>query len=123
AGAAATGEAAAALVRSAGGARLFAVIIPSLIQVDPSRWRASLQRFGLPPDRYDPNRPNVLFRRIFERQGIPVLDLAGPFRKAIQQGKRIYYPIDQHLTPAGYRLMAEHVAEVLASASRDEDEP
>jgi acetyltransferase AlgX (SGNH hydrolase-like protein) len=86
------------------------VIISSLIQVDPVRWRASLARFGLDPSRYDRNRPNALFRGIFERHGIPVLDLTEPFAEAIQKGERIYYPIDQHLTPAGYRLMAEQVA-------------
>jgi lysophospholipase L1-like esterase len=109
-GAAATEQAVAELVRSKDGARVLAVIIPSLLQVDPVRWRASLARFGLDPARYDRNRPNALFRGIFERHGIPVLDLTEPFAEAIQKGERIYYPIDQHLTPAGYRLMAEQVA-------------
>jgi hypothetical protein len=39
-----------------------------------------------------------------------VLDLTQPFAGAIRKGEKIYYPIDQHLTPAGYRRMAEAVA-------------
>lgn len=109
-GAAATEKAVSALARSAGGRRVLAVIIPSLIQVDPARWNASLERFGLDPARYDRTRPNDLLREIFRRHGISILDLTAPFAEAIGRGERIYLPIDQHLTPAGYRLMAERVA-------------
>lgn len=112
-GGAATDKAVASLVRSAGGARVVAVIIPSLIQVDRARWQASLKRFGLDPQKYDPDQPTWLFRQIFARHGIPVVDLTGPFTQAIGKGQKIYYPIDQHLTPAGYRRMAEVVAGTL----------
>lgn len=108
-GAAATEKAVAELGRE-GGPRILAVIIPSLIQVDPTRWNASLERFGLDPARYDPRRPNDLLRGICGRHGISILDLTPPFAEAIGRGERIYLPIDQHLTPAGYRLMAEKVA-------------
>jgi lysophospholipase L1-like esterase len=109
-GAAATELAVAELVRSADDVRVLAVIIPSLIQVDPARWQSSLQRFRLDPSRYDRNRPNALFRGIFERQGIAVLDLTPAFAEAIRKGERIYFPIDQHLTPEGYRRLAAEVA-------------
>lgn len=109
-GAAATEKAAAELARSAGGTRIVAVIVPSLIQVDPARWDASLERFGLDPAHYDHHRPNRLLREIFGRHGISILDLTEPFAEAIGRGESIYLPIDQHLTPAGYRLMAEKVA-------------
>jgi lysophospholipase L1-like esterase len=110
-GAGETEKAVAGLARSAGGSRVLAVIVPSLIQVDPSRWQAALRRFHLDPKRFDPQRPNQLIRTIFGRQGVPVLNLTDAFAAAIRRGERIYYPIDQHLTPAGYRLMAEVVAE------------
>lgn len=110
-GAAATERAVAGLVAGAGRGRVLAVIIPSLIQVDPSRWQTNLKRFGLDPARYDPNRPNQIFGEIFDRHGIPVLDLTGPFAAAISRQQKIYYAIDQHLTPAGYALTAERVAE------------
>jgi lysophospholipase L1-like esterase len=108
-GAAETERAVAALAADAGNARVLAVIIPSLIQVDPRRWQANLQRFGLDPARYDRTRPNQIFQGIFARHGIPVLDLTGPFSQALARGQKIYYSIDQHLTPAGYELAAERI--------------
>jgi lysophospholipase L1-like esterase len=112
-GAAATERAVAELARGAGRVRLQAVILPSILQVDPARWRATLERFGLDPARYDPDRPNQILREIFVRHGIPVLDPSDEFRAALARGERIYYPIDQHLTPAGYELLAEKVAATL----------
>ena len=109
-GAAATEKAVAGLARNVGGTRILAVIVPSLIQVDPSRWDASLKRFGLDPARYDRHRPNGLLLGIFGRHGISILDLTEPFAEAIGRGESIYLPVDQHLTPAGYRLMAEKAA-------------
>jgi lysophospholipase L1-like esterase len=109
----ATEKAIEGLARSAGGARVLAVIVPSLIQVDSARWRSSLERFGLAPGRYDRHRPNRLFRTAFARHGIPVLDLTAAFTAAIREGEKTYYPIDQHLTPAGYRRMAREVADAL----------
>jgi lysophospholipase L1-like esterase len=93
--------------------RVVAVLIPSLPQVDPQRWKTVLAQLGLDPAGHDPRRPNRLFREIFERHGVPVLDLTDTFEKAVKEGQRIYYPIDQHLTPAGYELMARTVAEAL----------
>lgn len=115
-GAAATEEAVARLASR--GVPAVAVLIPSLPQVDPRRWTALLEQFGLDPGGYDPRRPNRLFREIFERHGVPVLDLADPFAAAIRQGQGIYYPIDQHLTPAGYDLMARTIGDFLPGALR-----
>jgi lysophospholipase L1-like esterase len=95
------------------GIPVVAVLIPSLPQVDPRRWTALLDQFGLDPSGHDPRRPNRLFREIFERHGVPVLDLTDTFGAAVRQGRRIYYPIDQHLTPAGYDLMARTIGEFL----------
>jgi lysophospholipase L1-like esterase len=111
-GAEATERAVAELARVARfrSTRVVAVLIPSLPQVDPAKWQAVLTQLGLDPARHDPLRPNRLFREIFELHGIPVLDLTGTFRKAVGEGRRIYYPIDQHLSPEGYELMARTVA-------------
>ena len=92
------------------GKKVLAVLVPSLPQVDPARWNAVLAQLGLDAREHDPLRPNRLFREMFERHGIPVLDLTESFRKA---GRKIYYPIDQHLTPEGYELLARSVAERL----------
>lgn len=95
-----------------------AVLIPSLPQVDPRRWTAVLSQLGLDPASHDPRRPNRLFREIFERHGVPVLDLTETFEAAVRQGERIYYPIDQHLTPAGYDLMARTIGDFLPGVLR-----
>ncbi|HEY4563279.1 MAG TPA: hypothetical protein VIJ36_09880, partial [Thermoanaerobaculia bacterium] len=116
-GAAETERAVAGLAADTGRARVLAVIIPSLIQVDPRRWQANLQRFCLDPARYDRTRPNEIFRGIFARHGIPVVDLTEPFSQALARGQKIYYSIDQHLTPAGYRLAAESIGGELSSPS------
>ncbi|HET9209341.1 MAG TPA: GDSL-type esterase/lipase family protein [Thermoanaerobaculia bacterium] len=116
-GAAETERAVARLAADAGGARVQAVVIPSLIQVDPHRWQANLRRFGLDPARYDRTRPNQIFEGIFARHNIPVLDLTEPFSAALARGQKIYYSIDQHLTPAGYRLAAERIGRGLNAPS------
>ncbi|MES1240537.1 MAG: GDSL-type esterase/lipase family protein [Acidobacteriota bacterium] len=113
-GAEATEEAVARLASR--GVPAVAVLIPSLPQVDPRRWTALLGQFGLDPAGYDSRRPNRLFREIFERHGVPVLDLTDTFETAVRQGQRIYYPIDQHLTPAGYDLMARTIGDFLPGA-------
>src|SRR6185295_15505483 len=64
-GADATEKAVAGLARSAGGARVLAVILPSLLQADPRRWQAALSRFDLAPRDYARERPDRLFRAMF----------------------------------------------------------
>jgi lysophospholipase L1-like esterase len=109
-GAAVTERAVADLVRGAGRTRVVAVIVPSLLQVDAALWKATLDRLGLDPARHDPDRTTRIFREMFERRGVPVVDLSGPFREAIARGERLYFPIDRHLTPEGYERLAQEVA-------------
>jgi lysophospholipase L1-like esterase len=97
--------------------RVLAVLIPSLPQVDPAKWEAVLEQLGLDPARHDRRRPNRLFREIFERHRVPVLDLTDAFEKAVAERKPIYYAIDQHLNPEGYALMARLVGEAWSTAS------
>lgn len=112
-GLAATEEAVDELVATATDRSVVAVLIPSLPQVDPTAWSEALERLDLDPERYDATRPNRMFRELFERRGIPVFDASDALASAVERGEAIYYPIDQHLTPAGYRLLAEQVAGVV----------
>lgn len=109
-GAAVTEGAVADLVRSAGRTRVVAVIVPSLLQVDAALWQATLDRLGLDPAKHDPDRTTRIVRETFERRGVPVLDLSGPFREALARGERIYFSVDRHLTPEGYERLAQEVA-------------
>lgn len=97
--------------------RVVAVLIPSLPQVDPAKWQAVLAQLGLDPATHDRRRPNRLFREIFERNQVPVIDMTEDFERALAGGKRIYYAIDQHLNPEGYALMARVVSRAWNIAS------
>lgn len=112
AGAAATDRAVARLARLAARrrARVLAVLVPSLPQVDPVRWKALHAELGVDPRGHDPRRPNRLLREIFERHGIPMLDPTDALAAEVTHGKPVYYPRDQHLTPFGYDLLARQVA-------------
>ena len=112
-GLAATEEAVDELAATATDRSVVAVLIPSLPQVDPTAWSQALDRLDLDPERYDAARPNRLFRELFERRGIPVVDASDALASAIERGEPVYYPIDQHLTPEGYRLLADEVAQAL----------
>jgi lysophospholipase L1-like esterase len=115
AGAAATERAVGELARLARSRRFrpVALLIPSEPQVDPAAWRQVLARLGLDPAGYDPGRPTRLFAGMFERAGVPVLDLTRPLADAVARGERVYYPIDKHLTAAGQDLVARQAAAFL----------
>ncbi len=112
AGAAATDRAAARLAQLAAEqrTRLLAVLVPSLPQVDEERWHALHRELGIDRRGHDPRRPNRLFTATFARHGVHVLDPTDALSAAVMRGERLYYPRDQHLTPAGYDLLAREVA-------------
>lgn len=94
--------------------RLVAVLLPSLVTVDPAVWQESLAAYGLDPAAHDPTRLARWFGALCARQGIPVLDLAPAFAAAIARGEKIYYRLDRHLTPAGYDLAGAEIARFVA---------
>jgi lysophospholipase L1-like esterase len=96
--------------------RVLGVVVPSLPQVDPARWRSLHEELGADPSGHDPRRPTRRFRELFARQGVPSIDLTPALVAADAAGVEVYYPIDQHLTPRGYDLMAREVAAALAPA-------
>ncbi len=98
--------------------RLLAVLVPSLPQVDPGAWRVLHAELGVDPRDQDARRPNRLFAAMFSRHGIPVVDTSEALAAALARGERVYYPIDQHLTPLGYELLARQVAAALLRDAR-----
>lgn len=98
------------------GTLVLAVLVPSLPQVDVRRWEALHRELGVAPRRHDPRRPNRLFAAMLERRDVPVVDATDVIAAAVKRGKPIYYQRDQHLTPAGYDLLAREVARTLAVA-------
>jgi lysophospholipase L1-like esterase len=101
---------------------LLAVLVPSLPQVDGRRWGAIHRELGVDPRGHDSRRTNRIFAGIFVRHGVAVLDPTAALTAAVARGERVYYPRDQHLTPAGYDLLAREVARALL-ALRAEAEP
>jgi lysophospholipase L1-like esterase len=102
------------------GAGVLAVLVPSLPQVDARRWRALHAELGADLRGQDPRRPNRWFAETFELSGAVVLDPTATLAGAVARGERLYYPRDQHLTPAGYDLLAREVARTLLELGSEE---
>lgn len=113
-GGAATEAAVRRLVEGLPRGRLAAVLLPSPLVFDSALWRSTLAAQALDPDDYDGARPTRWFLDLFDREGIPALDLTAPLSAASERGERIYYPFDRHLRPAGYDLTAREVARFVA---------
>lgn len=96
------------------GFELFAMLIPSEIQLDPDRWLSSLTGLGLAPTDYDPSTPTRIFEDLLARHEIPTLDLAPQFSAGLGQGEKLYFRLDRHWTTAGHSLAADELARFLA---------
>jgi len=122
AGEAATDRAVAELARLAtrSHAHAIAVLVPSLPQVDAARWQALHRELGADLRGQDPRRPNRLFAEIFARHDVQVIDPTDALAAAVAHGERVYYRRDQHLTPAGYDLLAREVARAVLAVQHGE---
>jgi lysophospholipase L1-like esterase len=87
-------------------ARLVAVLVPAIVQVDPELWRRSLGMLQLDPESYDVEAPNRLLEELFSAHGVPALDLTQRMRAEQGQNASLYFPADRHWTSAGHRLAA-----------------
>lgn len=96
------------------GFELFAVLIPSEIQLDPERWQGSLTRLGLDPAEYDPSTPTRIFQGLLDRHDIPTLDLGPLFAARLKQGEELYFRLDRHWRTAGHQLAADELARFMA---------
>ena len=88
------------------GRRLFVAIFPNRIQVE--------NREALTSGVYDPERPHRDVLAYCREQGIPCLDLLPVLSEAWQRdGEPLFFPIDRHLDPRGYRLASDAIAAFL----------
>ncbi|MGH7287501.1 MAG: alginate O-acetyltransferase AlgX-related protein [Myxococcota bacterium] len=86
--------------------RLFAVILPNRIQVE--------NREAFTSAVYDAARPHRDVLRYCEQLGISCLDLLPVLSEAyLRDGEPLFFPVDRHLNPRGYRLVGEAIASFL----------
>jgi hypothetical protein len=52
---------------------------------------------------------HALLRDVAAREGVPLVDLAGPFNAAAHAGRAVIHARDEDWTPAGHALAAEEV--------------
>ena len=100
-----------ASVVSQTGARLLVVYVPLSYAVhreDESRWRL-LGILDIPAQ----TALDAAFVRYLNESQIPSIDLGQQFRKSALDGKRLYYWLDIHWTPAGNAAAALAVADHL----------
>lgn len=89
-----------------GGRRLFAVIFPNRIQVE--------NREALTSAVYDPERPHRDILAWCREQRMPCLDLLPVLAEAWRREREpLFFPIDRHLDPRGYRLASDAIAAFL----------
>lgn len=97
---------------AAGRTPILLVLVPSVLQVDGAKWAAMLAGKKASPEDFDAGRLARWFKEGSPgAAGLPLYDASPAFARAIRSGEKIYFPIDQHLTPAGYALLGREVAE------------
>jgi hypothetical protein len=100
------------------GARYALAIVPGKWQIHREDWQALLAARGEPDDdRWVLRGPNRRLTQLAEAHSIPVVDLMPALRDAADDGRRLYYPVDIHWTPAGHEVAARTVADFLLSSA------
>ena len=100
----------AGMVRAAG-ARLLAVFVPlsyAIHREDESRWRHLGIRYSRRQMAFD-----AAFVRYLNEWQISSIDITPQLQKFAQAGKRMYFWLDIHWTPAGNAAAAQAVADYL----------
>lgn len=98
------------------GAPLRGMLIPSYEEVDDQQWSRVLQRYpAMQTQRWDTAQPAVLTQQIFDKAGIPLMDLTPVMRQYAEQGKNLYLRDDRHFTPEGHTMAAHTLASWLTT--------
>lgn len=88
-----------------------AVLVPSLVQVDPRAWQATLAQLDADPATLDPAAPTRLFAALLAARAIPTIDASPALVRAIAAGEEPYFALDRHLTARGHEIVAQLVAD------------
>lgn len=95
--------------------RLAALVIPSDMQLDQDRWNIGMMLAKWDPEDYDfdPQYPGRFFGDLLAELDIPMVDLSPIIKENLYEDEPLYYVYDPHWTPAGHRLAAGALAELL----------
>jgi lysophospholipase L1-like esterase len=95
------------------GIALVAMIFPEHITVDPAFWKARFQFIEQDDADYDSDAPRRRFAALFEKNGIPYVDMTDAVAAVEATGKHLYHPVDTHFTAAGHEVVARELANFL----------
>lgn len=93
---------------AARGTPVLFVLVPERFQVYPDDFNRYLRGFGIDSTSVDVLQPSRLLMEAFRAESLQVLDaLPGMRAAAGKASERLYGRVDQHLSPAGHRALAE----------------
>lgn len=95
------------------GTPMVTVLIPAPFQVDTAVFAQFVRGFELDPAGIDIDQPSTLLGSALARQGVAAFD-ATPLMRAAAAREPLFGRVDQHLTVAGHRVLADTVAGLVA---------
>jgi len=102
------------------GARTLFVLIPADFQVIPEKFKSYTRGFNIDTDSVDLEQPTRRLKEELTSQGLLVLDALPLFRELSNDGRSLYGTVDQHLSEAGHRALADLVTPVAAAILNDQ---
>lgn len=105
------------LREEAGGVPVSSVVLPSYVETWPGVHTAAAKALGMDPAGLERGLGARRFQERCARLGMPCLDLT-PAMAAHPRPQALYLPHDLHLSPAGHRFVAEHLAPWIAATLR-----
>lgn len=97
----------------AAGAELVVALAPSPVQVYPELWARFRARVGEAPGELDRELPNRRLAAVAARVGVGIVDLLPDLRAAAATDPYLYFPVNDHWTAAGHRVVAERLGREL----------
>lgn len=94
--------------------KFWLVFIPDRYQVDKTYWQQWVSKYNLKPEDFDLMRPNRHLADFSKKNGIRFIDTTESLIKAQNQGKNVYWKIDDHLNVLGHQVIADHVVSTFA---------
>jgi hypothetical protein len=87
-------------------------IAPSFVQVNDELWDEFLSHY--PNESFEREKLSRMIKEWGDEDNYPVLDLFPALEKTSSE-QTLYFPINQHWTPAGHKVVAEELLPVLSS--------